>query len=400
MDDIRRYPWFGCHDNINLPFKVYEQRLSNQSHFDSGTAATVLVIKDPNPVQPNNRAFQRQRALGAANPITYKDIIKLERDASPRLKARAFHQVLMYLANAPGFNFKTYASNKHPFFNSLPPLEKLPIGPEHVTCQYMLNIVHIEEASYEGNDRVLSEWWHQLKLNTTDKQKQTGEEKVIVWVGDQLTVSRLRGLQKFRCNDLNSFERLVFLKEVFGWFHAQIAFEYSLHSQYYGTQLGFGLVHAFDLLKRKGLHSPTVEGAFHHHLKEGLLHISEARFRDLWSVVGKVDKLADLRSYTPEQLRALAVKIVDNHVSTAALQKMAANKTKKDELLYQSTQMARDLLDYVILDVAIKTGDVGCLQDLLPRLLFRFIRGKNKNYAIEILELFQGLHREWPPDLK
>jgi hypothetical protein len=24
--DISQYPWFGCHDNVNLGFKVYEQR--------------------------------------------------------------------------------------------------------------------------------------------------------------------------------------------------------------------------------------------------------------------------------------------------------------------------------------------------------------------------------------
>lgn len=33
-----------------------------------------------------------------------------------------------------------------------------------MTCQYMLNMVQIEEASYEGNDKVLKEWWHQLAL--------------------------------------------------------------------------------------------------------------------------------------------------------------------------------------------------------------------------------------------
>ena len=42
INDIRRYPWFGAHDNLNLGFKVYEQLLSNQSHFDSGTAATIM----------------------------------------------------------------------------------------------------------------------------------------------------------------------------------------------------------------------------------------------------------------------------------------------------------------------------------------------------------------------
>ena len=45
--DIKKYPWFGTHDNINIPLKVYEQTLSNQSHFDSGTAATIIVLKDP-----------------------------------------------------------------------------------------------------------------------------------------------------------------------------------------------------------------------------------------------------------------------------------------------------------------------------------------------------------------
>ncbi|KAF8237484.1 hypothetical protein L208DRAFT_1421552 [Tricholoma matsutake] len=331
LDDIKCYPWFGCHDNINLPFKVYEQRLSNQSHFDSGTAATIL------------------RVLGTANPIAYKDVVKLEHDASPHLKAYAVHQVLMYLTAAPNFSFKTYTGKKHSLFNSCP-IEELPIGPEHVT-------LHIEEASYEGNDCILSEWWCQLKLDMLDKQKETGKEKVIIWVGNQLT-------------------------EVFRWFHLQIVFEHLLHPQYYGTQRGFGLVHAFDLLKCKGLQSPT------------------AHFHDLWGIIGEVDKLADLCSCTPEQLHVLAVKIVDNHASMAALQKMAAKKLRKDKLLYQSTQMACDLLDYVNFDVAIKTGDVGYLQDLLPHLLFWFIGGKNKNYAIEILELLQGLHREWPPDLR
>ena len=57
-------------------------------------------------------------------------------------------------------------------------------------------------------------------------------------------------------------------------------------------------------------------------------------------------------------------------------------------------QMAWDLLDYVNFDTAIKTGDVGYLQNLLPYLLFQFIGGKNKNYIIKVLELLQGPHCE------
>jgi hypothetical protein len=400
LDDVTKYPWFGTHDNINIPFRVYEQRLANQSHFDSGTAATIFVIKDPTAIRPDNRAFQRQRAIGAKDPLTYKDVIKLEFVASARIRARAIYRVLSFLIDAPAFDFKTYDHSDNDIFKPPMPVHQLPVGQDQITCQYMLNTVHIEEASYEGNDRVLKEWWRQLEINTPEKKKEMGEDNLIVWAGDQLTVSRIRGLHRFRAEDLNSYDRLAFLKEIPGWFHAQIALEHSLHSQYYGTQPGFGLVHAFNLLKRKGLHAPSVQGTFHHHLKEALLHIAEARFRDIWLVVGKVNKLEDLRDRTPHQLYVLATSIVDNHASTAALRNMESKKSRKDELLCQSTQMARDLLDYIHLDDAIKTGDVGSIQDMLPRLLFRFVGGKNKNYAIEMLELLQGLHKEWPDDLR
>ena len=105
----------------------------------------------------------------------------------------------------------------------------------------MLDLLHVDEVSYEGNDRVLKEWFRQLKLDAKGEQ-------LVVWAGDQLTVSRIRGLKKFRCMDLNSWDHLEFLKPVFGWFHAQMAVEHSLHSQFWGTRAGHGLVHAFELL--------------------------------------------------------------------------------------------------------------------------------------------------------
>ena len=52
LKDIKSFPWFGVHDNVNIAFKAFQQRLSNQSHFDSGTAATIIVIKDPNACRP------------------------------------------------------------------------------------------------------------------------------------------------------------------------------------------------------------------------------------------------------------------------------------------------------------------------------------------------------------
>jgi hypothetical protein len=398
LDEIEKYPWFGTHDNINIAFKVYEQRLNNQSHFDSGTAATIFIIKDPAAISPNNLAFQQKRAIGAKDLITWEDILELEATAGLRIRRRAIHQVLSFLFNAPAFDFKSYSQRNHSLLKPPVPVHQLPLDAPYAI--YMLNTVHIEEASYEGNDRVLKEWWRQLKFDTPEKQRKLGEGPIIVWTGDQLTVSRIRGLQKFRSEDDNTFDRLSFLKEIFGWFHTVIALEHSLHDQYYGTRNGFGLVHDFDLLNRKGLNTHSVQGTFHHHLNEALRHIAAARFRDLWLVVGKVDKLEELRNRSPQELLALATSIVDDYASTAGLRKMEAQQSRKDELLYQSAQMARDLLDYIDINDAIMTGDVGCIQDQLPRLLFRFGGGKNKNYTNELLELLQGLLKEWPDDLK
>ncbi|CDO69446.1 hypothetical protein BN946_scf184817.g6 [Trametes cinnabarina] len=60
----------------------------------------------------------------------------------------------------------------------------------------------------------------------------------------------------------------------------------------------------------------------------------------------------------------------------------------------------RNVLYYLALDNAMRGGDIGLMEDLLPHLLFRFAGGGNHKYAVEILELLQGLHREWPDDVK
>jgi hypothetical protein len=400
-EDVARFPWFGIHDNINIAFKVYEQRLDNQKHFDSGTAGTIVVIKDPTCVLPDYRAAQRKWAEGMKNPISYLDIINLDFDASPRLQSFAIHQILQLLIDAPDFDFENYKYNDDRSFARPKSTRPLPTGPDHATCQYMLDTVHIEEASYEGNERVLEEWFRQLGLDDLDDRMRDGLGQLIIWVGDQLTVSRIRGLKRFRCMDLNAHDRLDFIKPIFGWFHAQIALEHSLHSQYLGTHAGHGLSHAFELLARKGLQSTSVQGPFHQHIREALIHVATARFRDLWCTVGKVKSLKDLNKLPPQRLRGLAIEIVEKFASVNALD-LLSNKpvAQQDNVLAQAVMWNKDILDYLALNDAISTGNIGMIEDLLPRLLFRFAGGTNIKYALEVLELMQGLYKEWPDDLR
>ncbi|EKM48930.1 uncharacterized protein PHACADRAFT_214588 [Phanerochaete carnosa HHB-10118-sp] len=399
--DVKDYPIRGSHDNINIRFQAYEQRTDNKSHFDSGTAATVYPVKDPDAVPPNAAAYHEKRAAGSQNSITPLDIFELESQASPRIHTRAVYQIIRFLIDSAPFDLSTYEHKESELFKPPPPVHQLPTGPEHALCQYMLGTIHQEEASYEGNERCMHEWLRQLGLDTVENMKHISQEQLIVWMGDQLTSSRFRGLKNFRSQDLNSAQRFEFLIELAGWFHAQINLGFSFHHQYYGKPGTMGLKHAIDLLERKNLATPSVQGTFHHNLDELLHHVAEAHFRDAWCTIANVDSLDELRSRTPQELSKLASKLWEKLASTHALDKLCEKTNEAaDDYFQQAVMFNRDILDYLELDDAIKTGDVGRVRDLLPRLLFRFLGGGHTNYVIEMLELIQALECEWPEDLK
>jgi hypothetical protein len=146
---------------------------------------------------------------------------------------------------------------------------------------------------------------------------------------------------------------------------------------------------------------PSVQGNFHHNLQETLYHITSARFRDLWCVHANIDSFQSLQNKTPEDLLTLATDMIKKYTSTEGLYNLdEKQENKRDDVLSQAVLWNRDILDYLILNNAIRTGDIGCIEDLLPCLLFRFVGGSNSKYAIEILELLQGMHKEWPSDLQ
>ena len=204
---VHSVPFVISHDNVNIPFRTFSQRLDKQHHFDSGTAATVYFQPDAPLEHPLcNCTLQETREEGRKHPITIHDIFQLETKSAAARHARNIHRVLQYLVNSPEFNFRTYPYKDHNIFSPSAPVEKLPHGPQSITEQHILRTVHIEEASYEGNDQLIMEWFKQLNLHTENERKRTGLERVIIWVGDQLTVERLRGLFKYHAQDHTSFD--------------------------------------------------------------------------------------------------------------------------------------------------------------------------------------------------
>ncbi|KAF4587086.1 hypothetical protein EYR40_011107 [Pleurotus pulmonarius] len=97
----------------------------------------------------------------------------------------------------------------------------------------------------------------------------------------------------------------------------------------------------------------------------------------------------------------MVVEIFERFASRRALEQLDNQPDGKQDLVYrQSIQWNSDVLVYLELRSAIRTGDVGRIEDLLPTLLFRFAGGGNSKYAIEVLETLQGLRQEWTPEVR
>ncbi|KAH6877028.1 hypothetical protein BKA70DRAFT_1127733 [Coprinopsis sp. MPI-PUGE-AT-0042] len=397
---MEQFPWVSSYDNLTIPFRVFSQRLDNQSELGQGTAATVYVMRDaPRFGESINKALKEQRATGQLNPLTSIDIFNLEVSAYPVIQERMVFEVLTVLLQCPEFGIASYDGRTSDALKPPPPVDQLPWGPDHTTLQYLMGTVPIPETSYEDHSKLVNEWLNQLGVRTLAERIKFAATKIVGWVGDQLTVDRLRRLFTFLSDEDNSFDRLDFSFFVFGWLHLQMAFANSLHKQYLGTTKGRGLAQAFELLNRRGLSQVRTQGPFHHDLVEALKHVATAHLLVDWINVSGVDTVQELRQKTPDDLQRLARKIVDKMASSEELDRMDHQVGSPDQQRRQVVMWNRDVLHYMVLDRAIKSGDVGVMEAFLPLLLYRFVGGGNGKYAIEVLELLQGLHREWPKEV-
>jgi hypothetical protein len=399
-DDFEKYPAIGGHDNINKQSRAPEQRLDRHGSFDSGTAATVYIFKHPSVVAPSMEAWQAKRAVGREKPLKVNDILNMEDEAAPRVRALHLHHILDILTSAPAFDFDSYSRRDNKIFKRPTSLFQLPHGLEHRTLQYLLPTIFQECASYDGTVKILQFYLNYLIGRGAEPRKQLAIHRVLLWVGDQLSASRIRGVIHFNAGEFNSFHRYDFMQEGWGWLHDVMTIEGSLHKQFYGSETSYGLQHAFIQLSRKYLHTPSTKGTFHHAIEESYHHIYYACIRALWIEVADVSSLADLCYHSPKELLKLATTMLDKHMSDGALiehdmKPMASH----DHVRRNSIMMCRDLADYTLLVDAIQCGDVGTMKDLLPRQLFRFIGGGNQNYSREVAELLQCLLREWPSDM-
>lgn len=217
------------------------------------------------------------------------------------------------------------------------------------------------------------------------------------WVGDSLTVQRLRQLQRMKADDSNFLERLQHLVLAFGWMHLDMNLCNSIFYHSYSETSNSGLARDAAALRRSGLKKPTrSRGPPYHIADEFFQHTTTARMRELWLWASGTTTIDDLVTWvnksTHKEIQQAAERIWNERTSNRALE-----AHKNDPSLCNSIAINRDLLLRHEVWYAIQHGDVGRMEYALPHLLLFFSGAGSSNYAREIAEVLHWRQFEAPP---
>ncbi|KAJ3563771.1 hypothetical protein NP233_g8726 [Leucocoprinus birnbaumii] len=171
------YPWMISYDNINISFRVFSQRLDNQSELGSGTASTVY-IRPGLPLLPAtiNQNLRTTRAQGLQKPLTELEVTDILHNTYPKIQAYSTFQVLQFLIHSPEFDLATYEGRTSPRFKRRPWIRQLSAGPRSETLQFILGTSNVPEVTHEQHDRLVNEWLDDLGWGDSAKQSRGGKK--------------------------------------------------------------------------------------------------------------------------------------------------------------------------------------------------------------------------------
>jgi hypothetical protein len=386
------------YDNIRLDFHKETQRVNNQTHGDNGTAVSAIPLSGEAASLISHYGelyMTRQvelRNLSEYPRVKYHDLFVPEQ--SRYIASHSVYQLIKTLMDSPDFD--DYPLKGTPGLARPPPVHCLPTGRQNRTEYWMVAAWPIEEGSYEGNLLVISQILKHLYNGSIDADLQEHiAEGGIPLVGDQLTYTRAAHLQLMRQEDDNPFDRFQWLIGTFGWFHVQMNLANLILKNHRGTRSSFGFARDICRLELKGLASDTSK-PYYHTVDELILLETEARNRELWYWVSQTESLAELRhrvdnlgSNGPAEIRRWAEKALKERASLTAVENLKQLGQTDDSVLHDGILQHSDILLYSQIRDAIRNGDVGHLEYLVPHLAIFFHGGGSVNYAKLMVEYIQ-----------
>lgn len=309
-------PFLIVYDNINIGYKVVEQRVTNRNTFHSGTAITLLPVWGNHP--PESNAHQRVYLDPRPNedkPCLQIQDIMLKPEEVTHTTEYFKYLLLVILCDHGGDYFKDFKSQLTP----PSPIHQIPL---HKTERYPLESVHIEEVSRQGNIDILNDVYIR-QLGLSPETIPTTSKFIH---GDLMTIDRLNLVSTSRALETTPFPKLDWPYPIFGLFHLKMAVVEMMLKAHLGkiNQMDPAVLYRHN----SDAHRKNISSNKNLRYRQGLeliLLSLYARVLVLWSQVAGFSSLDDFAKSKPtmEQLTEIRDKIwtkwLSPHVTTSFL---------------------------------------------------------------------------------
>ncbi|KAF8602550.1 hypothetical protein BDV93DRAFT_443842 [Ceratobasidium sp. AG-I] len=408
----KAHPVGIIYDNINLTFRVAEQRLGRADTFESGTCATVFKLfkASPEDMQVSDLITSFKNAPG----LTLGDLQLLPEEASLHQRC-LIHTLLDIIVTHGGSLFEKYQG----LLSSQLPVSQYK-RELHIDAIHPLPTMDIEEGTVKGNIEICANIFKELGFDTSNLEFQK-----MVWLlaGDQQTIARLRAIAKNRMGHEAGYESFEWLTQVIGLFHLKMAQTKGVLETHLGrtnsSRNPTCLAFQNTLIHRKPIPSPAP-----FYLARDLIRVSlYARVLDCLLLVSGAPDLSTLAQQLAEsdlpqpsnpphsrsfaQLEKYAQTIYAKYASRINVYKLrqernaAAGKLAAGDMIYEdSCLFICDALDLESFISAVKAGDSGRVLILLKLWSCAFRASGHPKYAQEMLFLIHNIEHVWPPALR
>ncbi|THU94537.1 hypothetical protein K435DRAFT_668218, partial [Dendrothele bispora CBS 962.96] len=349
-------------DNLNIAFHIGEQQLGSKAHLDSGTTATLLLGYDPStkgkishgtlPLSLKPPRISTQQLIS-----NHKSLLLISPEDAITLDCCSLW-LLKSLATQHISEFKHLKCELEP----CPSVDQIE---PHVTEQYPLSAMYIDESSLDGTSEVYSSILHQLQVSNEDIKKHG-----LLFVDGDLLTDSLVDKVNIIIPQMNTYIIYFFgLQAVvrrFGLFHCKMAGCRMVINEHWGkpnSRWPGGLWwENTQLLKRK----PMIAGwkskkaapwkQFHK-----LISISlPAHILDGFRIFCGHDNFQEwAKQATIEEFNVVAQLVFENLFTSAAYEEQLDSFDSPDTVLLNSILYNRDSLLYWLFATSIKAGDIG-----------------------------------------
>ncbi|KAF6766018.1 hypothetical protein DFP72DRAFT_1161701 [Ephemerocybe angulata] len=395
-------PHILAYDNINISTSIFVEQTDNtRPKVQSGTFP--VIYKAPPGVTMDHMLLEPILKRRREAPELKMTDLRPSAESIGAFRHQTAINIVKMLTKLPSFS--SYAG--HPELQHLP-RHRLPDG--HRTEYFPLGVMPIEEASIKGNNQVIDDIYiRQLRKDIDDLAK-----RAVISINDQLTNSRIRSCQVIRKNDFGRYNSREFLELAVALFHLIMNLIWALKDKHYGTiEEIASLAQLFALLYKARLAGAKAD---FHSLLTALTQILEGIILNAWEAECGYDDLdAFAKSKpTPEMLISIAKRIINEHATPTPAYTPAYTPRKSSNSAASSTPeksascsdpvrenvvlLTRDLLLVIELVSAVKDGDFGRVEDVLPDLAFTFRGAGSNNYSTEILHLIHNFKYVWTPE--